>query len=341
MSNRRSNRLGTIGLLLCICHSGFASSAAPVNVKTVRYADVAYQPEHTTAAEVIAKHNSTVSAEISAAVVNVNHDTGDRVYADDIIIELDCCTYKLQLKQASATHDAVVAQHNNAKKLFESAKKLQEQNNISRELYNQREADESRLKAESSGTRAGVESAKIAIEKCDIKAPYDGFISDRFVSKGEHAQPGTPLFQIVTSAKGRVEANINTFEYESFMQGEDFRFVYNGISYVVTVDSILPVLDKAYRTHTARLVFSDNPAPTGSHGELKWKDSELAVPSSMVVVRNKQAGVLIIDSNMAKFVAVDSYTEGHPAFIKLDPDTQIITIGRHGLNSGDAVTISP
>ena len=335
------NVFRSICLLVAIGYSGLALSATPVSVKTVRYADVAYQPVHTTAAEVNAKHDSTISAEISAVVINVKHDTGDKVNAGDTIIELDCRTHKLQLQQAKANHDAVVAQHTNAKKLFESAKKLQKQNNISRELYNQREADAARLKAESLGSKAGIESAKIAVEKCNIIAPYDGYISERFISKGEHAQPGTPVFQMITSAKGRVEAHINTFQYDSFINGEDFQFVYDGLSYDIITDSILPVLDKTYRTHTARLTFTENPAPTGSHGELKWKDSQLAVPSNMVVVRNKQAGVLVADNSKARFVAVDSYTEGHPAFVTLEPDTQIITIGRHGLKSGDAIMISP
>ena len=341
MSDWRKHLFRSICLLAGFGYSGLVLSAKPVNVKTVRYADVAYQPVHTTAAEVIARHDSKISAEISAVVLDVKHDTGDKVNAGDTIIELDCRTHKLQLQQAKASHDAVVAQHTNTKKLLESAKKLQKQNNISRELYNQREADEARLKAESLGTRAGIESAKIAVEKCNIIAPYDGYISERFISKGEHVQPGTPVFQIVTSASGSVEANINTFEYDSFKQGEAFQYRYDGISYDLTVDSILPVLDKTYRTHTARLSFSEEPAPTGSHGELEWKDRDLAVPSNMVVVRNKQPGVLVVDNNKALFVAVDSYTEGHPAFLKLDADTQIITIGRHGLNSGDAINISP
>ena len=335
------NVFRSICLLVGIAYSGLALSTAPVSVKTVRYADVAYQPVHTTAAEVIAKHDSKVSAEISAVVLNVKHDTGDKVNTGDTIIELDCRTHKLQLQQAKASHDAVVAQHTNAKKLLDSAKKLQKQNNISRELYNQREADEARLKAESISSKAGIESAKIAVEKCNIIAPYDGYISERFISKGEHAQPGTSVFQIITSAKGRVEAHINTFQYDSFLNGEDFQFAYDGLSYNIIIDSILPVLDKTYRTHTARLTFTENPAPTGSHGELKWKDRQLAVPSNMVVVRNKQAGVFVVDNNKARFVAVDSYSEGHPAFVTLDPDTQIITIGRHGLKSGDAITISP
>ena len=330
-----------LGLLLCCPATTIAADTSPVKVKTVSYEAVAYYPEHKTAAEVIARHDSKISAEISAVVLEVNHDTGDRVMEGDTVITLDCRTYELQLQQAQAAYDAVVAQHENARKLFASAQKLQKQKNISQELYNQRNADAARLKAELNNTRAGVETASIAVDKCNIKAPYDGYISQRLISKGEHAQAGTPVFHMITSEQGRIDAHINSFEYASFLQGTDYRFEFNGISYDVKVDSILPVLDKNYRTHTARLSFTGEPAPTGSHGELKWRDQQLALPSSLVVIRNQQAGVLVSNSNTAKFIPVEDYIEGHPAVIVLEADTPIISTGRHGLKDGDSITVVP
>jgi RND family efflux transporter MFP subunit len=339
MSSKHIHYLPSV--VLCFAITTSVSVASPVNVKTITYKDAAYYPEHNTAAEVIAKHDSKVSAETSATVVSVNYDTGDRVSQGDTVISLDCRTYKLQLQQAKAAYDAVSAQYENSKKLFASAQKLQKQNNISQELYNQRNADASRLKAELLNAKAGIEAAEIAVDKCRINAPYDGYISERFISKGELAQPGTPVFQMITSEQGHVEAHINSFEYESFIEGTNYQFVFNGVSYELAVDSILPVLDKNYRTHTAILSFVDEAAPTGAHGKLKWRDNKLALPSSLVVVRNQQAGILIANSSHAKFIPVDSYTEGHPVFIELDPDTPIISTGRHGLNDGDSITVMP
>ena len=331
----------TFLLVLAINTNVIAAEQAAINVNTVTYADVAFYPEHSTGAEVIAINDSKVSAEISAVVTSINHDTGDEVSAGETVIALDCRTYELQLKQAKATHDAVSAQYSNAKKLFESAKKLQKQNNISKELYNQREADASRFKAETQGANAAVKNAAIAVEKCNIKAPFDGYISKRFVSKGELTQTGTAAFQIVASGSGHVEASINTFEYDSFLNGTDYRLVFKGKDYSLTVDSILPVLDKNFRTHTARLSFSVEAAPTGSHGELRWRDTKLALPSHLVVQRNGEAGVLTTNSKVVNFTPVDKYIEGHPAFIDLQADTRIITTGRHGLKHGDKIKPAP
>jgi len=310
----------------------------PVRVKTVRYRDVAYYPEHSTAAEVIASNDSTLSAEITATVKNIAHDTGERVDAGDVLVTLDCRDYKLQLQQARARADATLAQYENAKQLFTSAELLQKQNNISKELYNQRLADSKRLKAETQDSGASVEQARIAVGKCTISAPFDGYISERLVDAGELVQPGTPVMRVVAADNGQIEAQIGATEYDSFRDGTHHRFVYDGKDYDVTIVSLLPVLDSHFRTHKARLAFIGDAAPTGSQGKLSWKDTTLALPSNLVVKRGDRDGVLLNDNGIVDFVPVANYVEGHPATIELASDVAIITTGRFGLKAGDRVT---
>jgi multidrug efflux system membrane fusion protein len=343
-TDKRTNALIAAGLaLLSVYTPTFATSNAtdkhePVRVETVRYGDVAYYPEHSTAAEVIASNDSTLSAEIAATVERIAHDTGERVDAGDVLVTLDCRSYNLQLQQARALNDANRAQYENAQQLFTSAELLQKQHNISKELYNQRLADSKRLKAETRNSEAGVEQAKIAVEKCAVKAPYDGYISERVVDVGELVQPGTPLLRLVAADKGLIEAQISTPEYDSFRDGTDHRFVYNGTAYEVTITSLLPVIDSNYRTHKARLAFIGDAAPAGSQGKLSWKDNTLALPSNLVVKRGERSGVLLNDDGIVEFVPIANYIEGHPATIELESDAAIITTGRFGLNAGDAVT---
>lgn len=339
-TRKLTSALIAAGVALLICHSpAFAAdSHEPVKVKTVRYGDAAYYPDHSTAAEVIARNDSTLSAEIAAKVERIAHDTGERVDAGEVLVTLDCRNYQLQLQQARALHDATLAQYENAQQLFASAELLQKQNNISKELYNQRRADSKRLKAETHNSQAGVKQTKIAVENCAINAPFDGYISERLVDAGELVQPGTPVMRIIGADTGLIEAQISSPEYDSFRDGTDHRFVRNGRSYEVTITSLLPVLDSNYRTHKARLAFIGDAAPAGSQGTLMWKDSTLALPSNLVVKRGERSGVLLDDDGIVEFVPVADYVEGHPVAIELESDAEIITTGRFGLNAGDAVT---
>ena len=232
--------------------------AEAVKVTTVDYESVAFYPDHSTAAEVIALHHSKVAAEISANVLDVVHDTGEKVTSGDTIISLDCRSYELQLKQAGAAHEAAMAMYTNASKLLDSAKKLRKNNNVSEELYNQREADEARLKAEKNRTWAGIKTAELAVERCAIKAPYDGYISERFISKGELAMPGTPVFEIVIADAKVIQAEISSSEYDSFTHGNAFSYRYQGRDYPVEVRHILPMIDPQFRAqsfHPVDLVF--------------------------------------------------------------------------------------
>lgn len=326
-------------LCCCVAHAadGTVNNREPVRVQTVAYGDAAFYPEHTTAAEVIASNDSHISAEITAAVKSIEHDTGERVAAGHVLIRLDCDSYELQLRQARAAHDAALATYENAQKLFSSAQVLQKQNNISKELYNQRLADSKRMKAETQNSLAGIELAKIAVQNCAIIAPYDAWISERLVDAGELVQPGTPVMRLVASDHGQIEAKISASEYDSFRDGTDHRFVYNGKAYDVTITSLLPVLDKNTRTHTTRLAFIDEAAPTGAQGTLSWKDTTLALPSSLVVNRDGRDGVLLNVDGVVEFRPVANHVEGHPAMIELEAETAIITTGRFGLKAGDAV----
>jgi multidrug efflux pump subunit AcrB len=49
----------------CLALAIFDVGAAAINVKTATCAEPAYYPEHATAAEVIARHDSRISAEIA------------------------------------------------------------------------------------------------------------------------------------------------------------------------------------------------------------------------------------------------------------------------------------
>jgi RND family efflux transporter MFP subunit len=310
-------------------------------VKVVRYGDIAYLPEHSTAAVVIAKHNSQIAAETSAAVTGVYFDTGEKVKLGDTVIALDCRSNEFSLKQALATHEATMAQYNNAKKLLASGKKLQVNNSMAQEVFNQREADAARLKAETNRTWAGVETARLSVEHCNINAPYDGYISKRFVSLGELVQPGTPVFNMVMTDKSEIEANISAEDYVSFLNGQGYEYSYRGSDYPVELINILPVIDPDYRTHTARLKFTADAAPTGSNGSLHWTDSQYAVPPNLVILRDGRYGLMIANDGKAAFKAIEDYVEGLPGLITLPDDTQIITTGRHGLKTGDHIRITP
>ncbi len=328
----------TTALLLSPTHN--ASAADTIKVKTAAYKDIASNVTHTLGGVVPAKNNSSISAQISAVIKQFHADTGYEVTKGDALVTLDCKENQLKLKQTSANLKAEKAQLTNARSQFSQAKKLNRQGNISKEIYNQREAEENRLKATVENRKATLALAQINVERCHIKAPFDGYITRRDASVGELTQPGTALLQLVSKTNDTVEVKINNRLLESFTQGKNYRFKFNNKTYALKVEFILPVLDKASRNHIARLGFVGEHAITGSVGKVKWQETVASIPSSYVVSRNNKLGILIAENNKARFIEIKDAYEGQPVYITLDDATRIITQGRFNVKDGDTLQIS-
>ncbi len=311
-----------------------------IKVKTAAYKDIAIKVTHTLGGVVPAKNNSRISAQISAVIKQFHADTGYEVKQGDALVTLDCKENHLKLKQARASLQAEKAQLTNARSQFSQAKKLNRQGNISKEIYNQREAEENRLKATVENRRAALALAQINVERCHIKAPFDGYITRRDASVGELTQPGTALLQLVSKTNDVVEIKINNSLLQSFTQGENYHFKFNKKSYPLKVEHILPVLDQASRNHIARLSFVSEHAVTGSVGKVKWQESTASIPSSYVVLRNNKLGILLAENNTAKFIEIKNAQEGQPAYITLDDEARIITQGRFNVKDGDVLKIT-
>ena len=331
---KTSNKLFfTCALFFSLTHSLIADEA--IKVKTTSYKDIAINVSHTLGGAVPAENNSRISAQISAVIEIFHVDTGYEVNKGDLLVTLNCKENRLRLKQANASLKAEKAQLANAKSQYVQAKKLNKQGNISKEIYNQREAEESRLKATVEHRTVARSLAQVNVDRCQIKAPFDGYITKRDASVGELTQPGTALLQLVSKTNNIVEVKINNRLLNSFSQGKNHQFVFNNKSYALQVEFILPVLDSATRNHIARLKFVDEHAITGSIGKVKWQDAIPSIPSSYIVLRNKQLGILIAEDNKARFVEIDNAREGQPASFELDDETQIITKGRFNVRDGD------
>lgn len=335
---RQTNSSALFLLLISISFFAQGENTA-TKVKTQSYKDIKVNVTHTLGGAVPAAQDSDISAQISAIINAFHVDTGYEVKKDDLLVSLDCRENRLKLKQAAANLKAekVILRH--AKTQFNQAKKLNKQGNISKELYNQREAEENRLKATVENKKAASSLAQISVDRCQIKAPFDGYITRRNASVGELTQSGTSLLQLVSKTNNIVEVKINNRLLNSFSQGKNHHFIFNDRSYPLHIEFILPILDTTTRNHIARLSFVSEHAITGSVGKVKWQDSISSIPSSYIVLRDKKLGILVGENNTAKFIEIRNAQEGRPATVTLSDETQIITEGRFGVKHGDALQI--
>ena len=75
------------------------------------------------------------------------------------------------------------------------------------------------LLAQRPAKAAKVDNAKLDLERCTVKAPFDGYVTNLNISEGEYAKPGMPIFTLIDARNWWVVANYRESELKSIRTG--------------------------------------------------------------------------------------------------------------------------
>ena len=311
----------------------------PTSVRAVAVEEVAFHPQSEVAGEVIAHWDSALGAEVSAVIESVLVDVADQVKAGTPLLRMDARVFELGVLQARAALQEAEAKRTLAQLQLDRAEKLIADAIISDDDYAQRRAELASTQAVVDMRRAQLQNAQLQLDKCEIKAPFDGFITQRWAQKGQWVQIGQPLFQIVDPHAAQVSVRLSESQRTSFITGTHHQFSCNGSAFSLSVDKVLPVFNAETRTAEARLKFVQKPAQPGQTGTVTWQSSELMVPAALLVSRGDHLGLMVVDGDKARFVHLKGAVEGRPAAVELALNTLIIDEGRLGLRDGDPIRL--
>jgi len=76
------------------------------------------------------------------------------------------------------------------------------------------------LTAQRAARAARVASARLDLERCTVRAPFDGYVTGLKISEGEMAKPGVPLFTLIDARRWYVVANYRESELHSITPGK-------------------------------------------------------------------------------------------------------------------------
>lgn len=240
-----------------------------------------------------------VSAEVAGRVARIHYDFGHFVRKGDILAELDKRELSLQYERARAalaqalarlgldpdqvdpnpaTTPAIrqaEAQYEDALSKFQSAKRLVETGDISRERFVELEKvliarqaaldaarDDLRTQlANIRALRAEVELAEKRLTDATVRAPFDGSISARLVSPGQYIKENTPIVTLVKTNPLRLRLDIPETAAAAVGIGSPLTFVTDAIpgrEFRAIVRELGPSLDAQSRSLSAEARLIDN-----------------------------------------------------------------------------------
>lgn len=316
-----------------------AAGTASVAIHTAPLSTVWVQPERSAAAQVLARNEARLAAEVPGTVLRWYADVGQTVRAGQVLAQIDPTDLDLALRRAEAARDAAQARLNLAQSQLKRAQELVAQGFFSQEALSQRETEVALLSAERSSAQAQWQTAQRQRAKTTLRAPFAGTVTQRLAQTGEMLAPGSVLFVVTQTAQAEVSAQLPPAEVAGLRASPSVHFeADSGLRQPVAVRWLRTsaALQGGSRTQTVRLGFvqADATPPPGSSGVLRWRDPTPHLPPSLVVRRGEQLGVFVREGNQARFVPLPGAQEGRAAATTLNASTPIVVRGQASLRDG-------
>jgi RND family efflux transporter MFP subunit len=299
--------------------------------------EAVFHPERSAPATVVGRNEARLSAEVAAVIQTLPADVGQTVARGAIVARLDPRDAQLALERAEAVLAQAAARHAQAQAQHERARTLREKNFYSAEALTLRETE---LKATAADLRAATaqrDTARRALDKHVLRAPFDGVVRARNGQVGELAAPGALLLTLVETRDPELSAQVQPQDAASLAAAQTPQFESGGATHALKLLRISPAHLRESRSVTARLIFKAMPPPLGAEGRLVWRDAQAHLPADLLVRRDGRYGVFVAEGDKARFHLLPEAQEGRPAAIDLPPDTRIVTQGRHALQDGMAL----
>jgi len=310
--------------LLVTLSSAFADDKV-TNVTVVPVDKTAYYPKGSAPATTLSLNDTMLSAQIHSAITDISVNVADMVDKNDVLVQMDC-RHAIAIKQSNQAKLSL------AEFQLQRAKKLRKGNNISEEIHRTRQS-------ELAVARSALKVSAIEVERCKVKAPFNGVVTERTADIGEWVNKGEPLIQLVDLENVEVSAQLPDLLINELEKIQQFYFVVGDARFSLKRRATSHVVDKTSRTREVRFVFTDKRAHPGQSGRLIWQAVSRYLPSRFLVRRNNEYGVLVVKDNHASFIAVPDAQEGRPVLVDLDNKVMVINEGRHSVKDNDPVNI--
>lgn len=217
------------------------------------------------------ERRADLRAEVSTTVLQVLRDNGDVVRRGDLLVRMDDTAIRDSLSSAEEAARAAERSLDQSERQFKRLTTLQGQGMSSTQSVEDAEARRNQAQSDLAAARARVVAARQQLQRTEVRAPFDGVISDRKVSAGDTAQVGKELLKVIDPASMRFEGLVSVERVAELKAGQAVHFRVAGASQAAfsgRVQHIAPSADEVTRQVSVRVaVEGDVPRVAGLYAE--------------------------------------------------------------------------
>ena len=176
-----------------------APQAVPVSVAEVALSDVTVWDEFSGRLEAVERVE--LRPRVSGTVQKVHFREGALVRQGDLLLSLDAAPYAAEVDRATAQAAAAEARLQNARTEQARAERLLAEQAIAQREFDQRSNALREAEADVAAARAGLQSARLALDYTQVRAPISGRVGKLEITVGNQvaAGPGAPVLTTIVS----------------------------------------------------------------------------------------------------------------------------------------------
>lgn len=320
-----------VALIACLVVIAPAASAQKVELARVE----AQKVERTIQlpGEFLPYQRVSVFARVPSFVQEVHVDRGSVVKSGQLLVALTAPELAAQVAETEARASAVLLQLAEADAKLVSAKTtakmLKMASNtpgavsmseviLSEQAYQAAQSVRNAVENSAKAARAAADAVKELANYLQVRAPFDGVITERFVHPGALVGPATagvsaPLVQIEQHTRLRLVVAVPEAHVAGIIRGAAVTFTvpaYPGQPYAATIARPARALDARTRSMMVELDVSnsDGNLATGMFADVTWpvrrRSTSLVVPATAVVTTTERTFVIRNRAGRAEWVTV-------------------------------------
>ncbi|XAM01703.1 efflux RND transporter periplasmic adaptor subunit [Phycisphaeraceae bacterium D3-23] len=155
---------------------------------------------------------AVVASEVEGRVLEVRVDVGSHVTSETVIAVVDDVWAKLQVEQAEADLSAARARADQTARELAHLESLAARNASDQRAINDAKAAADADAAEVKAYEAALHRAEVSLERVEIVAPFDGYVTRKNAEQGQWLGPGGAVVEIISS--GGIDAVIDVPEMQ-------------------------------------------------------------------------------------------------------------------------------
>ncbi len=274
---------------------------------------------------------ATLSTKLMGSVTSVPVHEGDRVTAGQLLVQLDARDLDAKGAQVEAGLAEATAVHSDATVQVGRIRALYADSAATRAQLDQAETGLARATAAVASARAMAAELAATASYAEVRAPFAGVVTHRFVDPGSFAAPGAPLVTVEDASTLRVTVSAAPDAVRGLKAGTTVTAIIGDVTVDARVEGVVPSGPNLYTVNA--LV----PNPKGEF--LSGSSATLALPRGTRRAILVPAGAVVRQGDLA---GVHTVVNGQPTlrWVKFGRTADGMVEVLSGLAAGDTVVVA-